>query len=236
MRDKLLVTIDGEDARDYDDAVYCEREGNDWRLWVAIADVSHYVTPGSALDNEARLRGNSVYFPGQVIPMLPENISNGICSLNPEVERLCMVCEMAINRKGEIRNSKFYPAVMRSAARLTYTEVGSVLAGQPRALPKPKQDLIPQLQEMHELYQLMHKKRRNRGLLEFSSTETKLVFDENGKVADVQAIERNDAHRLIEEFMLAANICTGRVSHGEGDTVPVPHPRDTGGGKAHRFT
>lgn len=209
LRNKPLVTIDGEDARDYDDAVYAERDGNGWRLWVAIADVSHYVTPNSVLDNEARLRGNSVYFPGQVIPMLPENLSNGICSLNPEVERLCMVCEMAINQKGEIRKHEFYPAVMRSHARLTYNEVGSVLSGQPRALPKAKQDLIPQLQDMHELYRLMHKKRRNRGLLEFSSTETKLVFDENGKVTDVMAIERNDAHRLIEEFMLAANICAG---------------------------
>lgn len=209
LRNKSLVTIDGEDARDFDDAVYCERDGNGWRLWVAIADVSHYVRPGSALDNEARLRGNSVYFPGQVIPMLPEVLSNEICSLKPEVERLCMVCEMAINQKGEIRNKEFYPAVMRSAARLTYSEVASVLTGQPRALAGPKQEVIPQLQDMYELYRLMHKKRRNRGLLEFSSTETKLVFDENGKVADVQAIERNDAHRLIEEFMLAANICAG---------------------------
>ncbi len=209
LRDKPLVTIDSEDARDYDDAVYCERDGEGWRLWVAIADVSHYVRPGSALDAEARQRGNSVYFPGQVIPMLPEVLSNGICSLKPEVERLCMVCEMAINQKGETRHQEFYPAVMRSAARLTYNEVASVLAGQPRALPKAKQDLIPKLRDMHELYKVMHKKRQRRGLLEFSSTETKLVFDENGKVADVQAIERNDAHRLIEEFMLAANVAVG---------------------------
>jgi len=209
LRDKALVTIDSEDARDYDDAVCCEHDGNGWRLWVAIADVSHYVQPGSALDAEARVRGNSVYFPGQVIPMLPEALSNEIGSLKPEVERLCMVCEMRIDQKGGIKSYEFYPGVMRSAARLTYNEVGSVLAGSPRALPKAKQDLIPNLQDLHELYRVMHKKRRNRGLLEFSSTETKLVFDENGKVADVQVVERNDAHRLIEECMLAANICAG---------------------------
>lgn len=209
LRSKPLLTIDGEDARDFDDAVYCERDGKGWRLWVAIADVSHYVSEDSALDAEARLRGNSVYFPGQVIPMLPEVLSNEICSLKPEVERLCMVCEMSINGQGEIRQKQFYPAVMRSAARLTYREVGSVLAGVPRALPKQKTDLIPHLQDLHDLYKLMHKKRQHRGLLEFSSTETKLVFDENGKVTDVQLVERNDAHRLIEEFMLAANICAG---------------------------
>ena len=209
LRDKALVTIDSEDARDFDDAVYCERDGNGWRLWVAVADVSHYVKLGSALDKEAQERGNSVYFPGQVIPMLPEALSNGICSLNPEVERLCMVCEMGINDQGELKHKEFYPAVMKSHARLTYNEVGSVLSGQPRALPKAKQELIPHLQNLHELYRLMHAKRKHRGLLEFSSTETKLVFDENGKVTDIQPIQRNDAHRLIEEFMLAANICAG---------------------------
>lgn len=209
LRDKALVTIDGEDARDFDDAVYCERDGDGWRLWVCIADVSHYVKPGSALDNEGRQRGNSVYFPGQVIPMLPEVLSNEICSLKPEVERLCMACEMSVNKHGEIKSKRFYPAVMRSAARLTYSEVGSVFAGEPRSLAEPKQKLIPHLQDLYELYKLMHAKRERRGLLEFSSTDTKLVFDENSKVVDVMVIERNDAHRLIEEFMLAANIAAG---------------------------
>ncbi|MCS3902398.1 ribonuclease R [Methylohalomonas lacus] len=209
LRAKPLVTIDGEDARDFDDAVYCERDGDGWRLWVCIADVSHYVKPDSALDNEARQRGNSVYFPGQVIPMLPEVLSNEICSLKPEVERLCMACEMQVDSRGEVTGKRFYPAVMRSAARLTYSEVGSVLAGEPRSLPPAKQDVIPHLENLYALYQLMHARREHHGLLEFASTETKLVFNEDGHVDDVIVIERNDAHRIIEEFMLAANVATG---------------------------
>lgn len=209
LRDKAFVTIDGEDARDYDDAVYCERHADGWRLWVAIADVSHYVQPDSALDQEARLRGNSVYFPGQVIPMLPEVLSNEICSLKPEVDRLCMVCEMTVDAAGEVQRSRFFPGVMHSAARLTYTEVGRVFDGQKDALAGPKAALVSKLQDLYALYKLMHKQRRRIGLLEFGSTETKLVFDEHGKVADVQLVEHNDAHRLIEEFMLAANVSAG---------------------------
>lgn len=209
LRDKAFVTIDGEDARDYDDAVYCERDGDGWTLWVAIADVSHYVQPDTALDREAKLRGNSVYFPGQVIPMLPEALSNEICSLKPEVDRLCMACKLTLNADGEVKRSRFYTAVMHSAARLTYTEVGRVFDGQHGVLSGAKARLVPKLQELYTLYKLMHKRRRHIGLLEFGSTETKLVFDEEGKIADVQLVERNDAHRLIEEFMLAANVATG---------------------------
>ncbi|MEX0951662.1 MAG: ribonuclease R [Gammaproteobacteria bacterium] len=210
LRGKPLVTIDSEDARDYDDAICCERDGKGWRLWVAIADVSHYVQPGSALDNEARIRGNSVYFPGLVIPMLPESLSNEICSLKPQVDRLCMVCEMTIDAKGNVNHSEFYPAVMHSAARLTYTEVASVVGDGERPLSESKQAVIPQLRDLYALYQLLHQRRGQNGVLEFGSTETKLVFNEQGQVVDVQVVERNDAHRMIEEFMLAANVSTGK--------------------------
>jgi ribonuclease R len=213
LRQLPLVTIDGEDARDFDDAVCCERRPDGWRLWVAIADVSHYVCPGSALDAEARLRGNSVYFPQHVIPMLPEALSNGICSLNPGVDRLCMVCELRIDRQGSVRQFRFFPGVMRSVARLTYTEVATALGGSPEVLAGGKRKLLPQLAELHALYQALHRRRARAGLLDFSTTENRLIFDRHGRVRDVQMVERNDAHRMIEEFMLAANVAAAQHLH-----------------------
>ena len=204
LRGLPLVTIDGEDARDFDDAVYCEKQGKEWRLVVAIADVSHYVKPGTALDGAAHERGNSVYFPSRVVPMLPELLSNDLCSLKPDTDRLAMVCDMRINRTGRIRQYRLYPAVIRSRARLTYHLVGEILAGK-RANRKYKA-LIPRIRDLHELFRVMNKHRQQQGLLDFSSSEIRMYFDEQGRVSDISAIERNDAHRIVEEFMLAANI------------------------------
>ncbi len=206
LRGLPLVTIDGEDARDFDDAVYCERQGRGFRLWVAIADVSHYVPPGSPLDREAYARGNSVYFPRRVIPMLPEELSNGLCSLNPRVDRLCMVCEMDIGAGGRIRKYRFYPAVMHSKARLTYTQVWDWISG----AAKPKQDqawLLPHLQDLYALFKVMLKARWARGAIDFETLETKILFDARGKIESIIPYARNDAHRIIEECMLAANVC-----------------------------
>jgi len=210
-----LVTIDGETAKDFDDAVFCRREGKGFRLWVAIADVSHYVGHDDPLDVEARLRGNSVYFPRRVIPMLPEELSNGLCSLNPDVDRLCVVCEMAIDGRGEIQQYRFYPAVMHSHARLTYTAVAAVLAGgdeQERgtqsAVPS---DLVPHLRELYRLYAVLAKSRERRGAIDFESVETRMEFDEQGKITAIVPVQRNDAHRVIEECMLAANVCASDI-------------------------
>jgi ribonuclease R len=204
LRELPLVTIDGETAKDFDDAVFCRAEGKGFRLWVAIADVSHYVQAGDALDQDALARGNSVYFPRRVIPMLPESLSNGLCSLNPGVDRLCMVCEMAVGARGEIKRYEFYPAVMHSQARLTYTEVANALAGAPHRVPEP---LVPHLRELHRLYQGLAKERARRGAIDFESVETQMEFDDRGKITAIRQIGRNDAHRLIEECMLAANVC-----------------------------
>ncbi|MGI9228552.1 MAG: ribonuclease R [Gammaproteobacteria bacterium] len=201
LRDLKLVTIDGADAQDYDDAVYCERKGKGWRLIVAIADVSHYVRPDSELDSEAERRGNSVYFPGRVVPMLPERLSNDLCSLRPEVERYALACEMTISSSGKIKQSEFYAAVIRSAARLTYDEVNQVIND------KGRHTLQTELHDLHTLYQLMHGRRVEQGMLDFSTTETNMEFNADGKVAAIRPVIRQDAHRLIEEFMLAANIC-----------------------------
>jgi ribonuclease R len=208
IRDLPLVTIDGETARDFDDAVYCEAaEGGGFRLVVAIADVSHYVHHGDALDREARERGNSVYFPRRVIPMLPERLSNGLCSINPGVERLCVMCDMAIDTAGDIASYRFAPAVMRSHARLTYTEVADVLAKPRGEAARRQHNLVPQLKELYRLYKVLAQARERRGAIDFETVETELVFDDRGKIERIMAVARNDAHRVIEECMLAANVC-----------------------------
>ena len=210
LRDLPLVTIDGEDARDFDDAVYAERRGEGWRLFVAIADVSAYVAPGSALDAEARERGNSVYFPERVIPMLPEVLSNGLCSLNPEVDRLCMVCEMEIDRTGALKRHRFYEAVMRSHARLTYTEVAAMLVDRDQGLRRKYRALVPHLETLHRLYKVLNASRRRRGAIEFESQETRIIFGPERKIESIVPVERNDAHRLIEECMLMANVAAAK--------------------------
>ncbi|MCX4186787.1 ribonuclease R [Methylophaga sp. OBS4] len=207
LRDMPLVTIDGEDARDFDDAVYAEKlDSGNWRLWVAIADVSHYVEPQSPLDVDAQERGTSVYFPSQVIPMLPEALSNGLCSLNPTVDRLCMVCEMEINTDGKTESYRFHEAVMHSKARLTYDKVAAILVDKNKTLSDEYSHVLPALETMFELYQTMLKARDERGAIDFEMTETQFLFDENRKIKSIEPRERNDAHRLIEEFMIAANV------------------------------
>jgi len=207
LRDLPLVTIDGEDARDFDDAVYCERVGKGYRLTVAIADVSHYVKPGTALDREAVARGNSVYFPQNVIPMLPEILSNGLCSLNPLVDRLCMACEMEVDARGEIREFRFFEGVMRSQARLTYTQVAAMLVDGDAALRKEHALLVPHLENLYALYKVLNKARQGRGAVDFELPETKILYDAQRKIDRIVPLQRNDAHKLIEECMLAANVC-----------------------------
>jgi ribonuclease R len=209
-----LVTIDGETAKDFDDAVYACREGRGYRLYVAIADVSHYVKHGDALDSEARERGNSVYFPRRVIPMLPEELSNGLCSLNPDVDRLCLTCEMAIGPRGDIKDFRFYPAVMHSHARLTYTEVAAILADPKGEAAKARKPLVPHLQDLEELFRKLLAARERRGAIDFDSMETRMDFDAQGKITAIYPVVRNDAHRLIEECMLAANVCASEFLQG----------------------
>ncbi|PZP99564.1 MAG: ribonuclease R [Variovorax paradoxus] len=212
LTDVPLVTIDGEDARDFDDAVYCEPtkvgRSKGWRLLVAIADVSHYVETGSAIDVDAYERATSVYFPRRVIPMLPEKLSNGLCSLNPEVERLCMVCDMLVTSKGEVHAYQFYPAVMFSHARFTYTEVAAILANTRGAEAVRRRALVPQLEHLHDVYRALLGARGKRGAVDFDTVETQIVCDENGRIERIVPRTRNDAHRLIEEAMLAANVCS----------------------------
>lgn len=210
LRDTPLVTIDGEDARDFDDAVYCEQRGDGFRLVVAIADVSHYVQPNSALDSEARNRGTSVYFPDRVIPMLPEVLSNGLCSINPRVDRLCMVCDMHIGPDGKIGHSRFHEGVMRSAARLTYTQVAGILVDRKRELRTEFETLLPQLENLQAVFRALFKARTRRGAIDFDSTETRIVFDAQHKVAAIKPLVRNEAHRIIEECMIAANVEAAR--------------------------
>lgn len=211
LTDIPLMTIDGEDARDFDDAVYCEPakvgRGKGWRLLVAIADVSHYVETGNAIDVDAYERATSVYFPRRVIPMLPEKLSNGLCSLNPEVDRLCMVCDMLINAAGEVHAYQFYPAVMWSHARMTYTEVAAILANTRGPEATRRKDLVPHFLNLHDVYRALLKARAARGAVDFETTETQIVCDENGRIEQIVPRVRNDAHRLIEEAMLAANVC-----------------------------
>jgi ribonuclease R len=213
VRHLPFVTIDGEDARDFDDAVLCERRKGGWRLYVAIADVSHYVPVESALDIEARARGNSVYFPDYVVPMLPEAISNGLCSLNPHVDRLCMVCEMTISDSGRITGYQFYEGVMHSHARLTYTKVGEILTGEGDtrvALREEYKAVVPQLELLHKLYQCLRIARDERGAIDFDTVETRIQFNEERKIERIVPIKRNDAHKLIEECMLCANVCAAQ--------------------------
>ncbi len=210
LRDTPLVTIDGVDSRDFDDAVYCEAKPKGWRLLVAIADVSHYVRPGTALDREAESRGNSVYFPQRVIPMLPEILSNGLCSLNPGVDRLCMVAELYIDREGNIRRSRFFEGLMKSHARLTYDEVAAMLVDRDPATRERYRELLPQLEELHRLYKVLHKARDARGAIDFDTTETRIEFGPDRKIDRIVPVERNDAHRLIEECMIAANVAAAR--------------------------
>jgi len=206
LRETPLVTIDGEDARDFDDAVYCERQGKGWRLLVAIADVSHYVQISSALDQEAHNRGTSVYFPDRVIPMLPEILSNGLCSLNPDVDRLCMVCEMHVSAQGKVQRHRFFEGVMRSAARLTYTKMAAIVIDEDSSLRKEYGNVVPHLDDLYTLYQLFRKNREQRGAIDFDTTETRIVFGEDRKIDRIEPMIRNDAHKLIEEFMVAANV------------------------------
>ncbi len=215
-----LVTIDGETAKDFDDAVYCERQGtggkSGYRLLVAIADVSHYVKAGGALDRDAFDRGNSVYFPRRVIPMLPEKLSNGLCSLNPQVERLCMVCDMVVAGDGDIKGYRFYPAVMWSHARLTYTEVAAALYDKEPAVRGKLGALLPHLENLDALYRVLATAREKRGAIDFETVETRMVFDDGGKIERIEAFDRNDAHRLIEECMLAANVCASDFLKDQG--------------------
>jgi len=222
-----LVTIDGETARDFDDAVYCQPITSSaasgaprgrakrpaWRLLVAIADVSHYVRPGMQLDSEALLRGNSVYFPRRVIPMLPEKLSNGICSLNPQQKRLVMACDMQISQRGQILSYRFFPAMICSQARLTYDTVWGWLSGSKKPLGKAESELQPHMHNLYTLYQILADARKKRGAIDFETVETELQFDEHGKIKAIVPVVRNDAHRIIEECMLAANVCASDFLH-----------------------
>ncbi|MES9831085.1 MAG: ribonuclease R [Candidatus Thiodiazotropha sp. DIVDIV] len=209
LRQLPLVTIDGADARDFDDAVYCEVKPKGWRLLVCIADVSHYVKPGSALDQEARTRGNSVYFPDRVVPMLPEVLSNGLCSINPEVDRLCMTCELYISAQGKVTRSRFFPAVMRSHARLIYDDVAAALDGDPELCAKHAK-VLPHLHDLYQLYKVLQSQRAERGAIDFDTTETRIEFNELKRVERIVPVVRNDAHKIIEECMLAANVAAAR--------------------------
>ena len=238
LTDIPLVTIDGEDARDFDDAVYCEPvkvgRSKGWRLLVAIADVSHYVETGSAIDIDAYDRATSVYFPRRVIPMLPEKLSNGLCSLNPDVERLCMVCDMLITTSGEVHAYQFYPAVMFSHARFTYTEVAAILANTRGPEAARRKDRVNDLIHLHDVYGALSQARKARGAIDFETTETQIVCDDSGRIEKIVPRVRNDAHKLIEEAMLAANVCSAdfilqsknpglfRVHEG-----PTPEKKDT---------
>lgn len=242
LRDVPLVTIDGEDARDFDDAVYCEpvklgrgkKSSQGWRLLVAIADVSHYVKPGEALDEDAYERATSVYFPRRVIPMLPEKLSNGLCSLNPEVDRLTLVCDMVIDADGETQGYQFYPAVICSHARLTYTEVAAVLANTHGPEAQRRHALVPHLLDLHAVYQRLLAARQRRGAVDFDTPETQIVCDENGRIERIVPRTRNEAHRLIEEAMLAANVCAAEFLLGAEHPAlfrvhegPTPQKRQT---------
>lgn len=217
LRDLPFVTIDGEDARDFDDAVFCKKKkGGGWTLWVAIADVSSYVALNSALDQEARLRSTSVYFPDHVIPMLPEALSNGLCSLNPDVDRLVLVCEMAISKAGRVTKFEFCEGLIHSHARLTYTKVAKMLAEEDEkdkrksGLRKQYHKVVEPVEELYRLYKVLRAERDRRGAIDFETVETKILFDKNRKIQEIQPVERNDAHKIIEECMLAANVCAAK--------------------------
>ncbi|MEQ9735847.1 MAG: ribonuclease R, partial [Algiphilus sp.] len=225
LRKLPLVTIDGEDARDFDDAIHAKRTFGGWRVWVAIADVDAYVPSGSALDAHAQERGNSVYFPEHVVPMLPEKLSNGLCSLNPNVDRLCMVCEMQIKRNGEIVRGRFYEGVMRSHARLTYTEVAQAL--ETHSMPAhADKGLLKHLRELNQLYEALAAARAARGTVAFDTQETRFVFDEGQKIDRIVPTVRNRAHVIVEECMIAANVSAARfvLKHKRGALFRVHAP------------
>lgn len=204
LRNVDLITIDGADARDFDDAVYCMKVENGWRLLVAIADVANYVSIGSALDKEAIVRGTSVYFPDRVVPMLPEVLSNGLCSLNPKVDRLCMVCDMEVSSSGKVTKATFFEGVMKSKARLTYSQVGDFLSGASKtSVPS---ELQASVRDLHDLYKAFAKQRRRRGAIEIDLPQTKFKLNDDGEIDRIEVVPRNDAHRLIEECMIAANV------------------------------
>ena len=241
LTDVPLVTIDGEDARDFDDAVYCEpaavgrsKKPNGWRVLVAIADVSHYVKPGEPLDREAYERATSVYFPRRVIPMLPEKLSNGLCSLNPEVDRLSMVCDMLITAEGEIHAYQFFPAVICSHARFTYNEVAAIIGNTRGPEAQRRAELVPHLLNLYDVYRALLKGRGVRGAVDFDTTETQIVCDDNGRIAKIVPRTRTEAHRLIEECMLAANVCSAEfIEKGKHPGLyrvhegPTPEKRQT---------
>ena len=223
-----LITIDGEDSRDFDDAVYAIPSEKGWKLIVAIADVSHYVKEGTELDNESLERGNSVYFPHRVVPMLPEVISNGLCSLNPKVERLCMACEMEIDSLGSLLEYKFYPAVMLSHARLTYTEVNEILENKKSPLRKKYRNVQENVNYLYGLYQTLRISRQKRGVMDFDRIESQILFDDKGKIENIVARKRNDAHKLIEECMLIANQAAAKYLQSENeDFLYRVHPKPT---------
>ena len=228
IRNLELVTIDGEDSRDFDDAVYAIPSKKGWKLIVAIADVSHYVKEGTELDTESLERGNSVYFPHRVVPMLPEVISNGLCSLNPEVERLCMACEMEIDSVGSLLEYKFYPAVMLSHARLTYTEVNEMLENKKSSLRKKYSNIQENVDFLYGLYQTLRISRQKRGVMDFDRIESQILFDDKGKIENIIARKRNDAHKLIEECMLMANQAAAKYLQRENeDFLYRVHPKPT---------
>ena len=210
LRDTALLTIDGEDARDFDDAVFCKKTPKGWKLLVAIADVSHYVQVNSELDKEAKNRSTSVYFPEQVIPMLPEILSNGLCSLNPHVDRLCMVCELFIDEQGKVLRTRFFDAVMRSHARMTYNEVAKILVDGDETLAEKYSHVMPHLRELYALYKVMRISREERGAMDFDTQETRILFGKDRKIEKIIPVIRNDAHKLIEEFMITANSAAAR--------------------------
>ena len=210
LRKMAFVTIDGSDAKDFDDAVYCEPRENGWRLWVAIADVSHYVQIDSALDHEAFKRSTSVYFPERVIPMLPEQLSNGLCSLKPKVDRLCMVCEMFISKNGEMSSHTFYDAIMCSAARLTYSEVQLILYDKYKKAREKRQHLLSDLENLQAVYSALRKQRKKRGAIDFETKETIIKFDEQKKIKTILPRERNQAHMIIEECMISVNVAAAK--------------------------
>ena len=206
LRHLPFVTIDGADARDFDDAVYCEKQGKGWRLLVAIADVSHYVKVGSALDDEARLRGTSVYFPESVIPMLPEVLSNGLCSLRPDEDRFTFTCELSIDQQGRVERCQFYKATIRSAARLTYDEMAAITVDRKSDARKRRDAIVTHLDELHSLYQVLHEQRTKQGLIDFTSSESRFEFNGEKGIESIARVKRSEAHRLIEEMMLVANV------------------------------
>jgi ribonuclease R len=210
LRDLPLLTIDGADARDFDDAVFCEPTPSGWRLYVAIADVAHYVERGSPLDVEAQGRGTSVYFTRRVLPMLPEALSNGLCSLNPQVDRLCMVCEMRVARDGQVSRARFLEGVMRSQARLTYEEVAAMLFDGDAKLRRRHARLLPHLEDLHDVFRALLAQRRKRGAIDFDIPEAYVELGEDRRIESISSYERNDAHRMIEECMIAANVSAAR--------------------------